>query len=126
MSFMPEEQFDLFNSNISDKQLMPMGLWIVVEVHAYKPGSIFRMSVIWTRKGRKTHKVMKLKPVVLPVTPHEIQPYIEDDWVYGVKKGESYGILLDIDYHGLRQNNDDFKLSFLVEPIEVLDFLASV
>jgi hypothetical protein len=128
MSFMPEEEMALFDSRVTDRQLMPTGLWLVITVHAYRPGSLYKLSVIWHRKGgqRKTYKSMRLKPVVLPETPHDPSPYVSNDWVYGVKDRESYGILLDIDYHGLRHNGAGVEISFQVEPIEVLDLLAGV
>lgn len=129
MTFMPEEA-PLFDSQVTDRQLMPAGLWLVVTVRAraYTPGPLYNLSVLWRRKvrRRKSYKSFKLKPVILPERPHDLDPYVSCDRVYGVKDRESYGILLDIDYHGLRHNDKDVEISFQVEPIVVLDLIAGV
>lgn len=127
MTFMPEEM-PLYDSRIQDRQLMPGGLWLVIQVHVYKPGNMFKLQVTWRRAGekRKGDRAVKLKPIVLPVRPHDPQPYVSDDWIYGVRDKEVYGILLDIDHHGFRHNSVGVELSFVTEPIEVLDILAGV
>lgn len=128
MSFFPDDD-QIFASMVEDHQIMPTGLWIVVKIFAMDPDHPHhRMRVLWNRFGRKTARVMRLKPIVLPVKEHKVRPYVANDWVYGVCHKQVYGILLDIDHHGLRDSatfRTDYKIDFQIERIEVLDMLAS-
>ena len=125
MSFMPEQDLPLFDSFVEDQQMTPLGLWLVVEVRAlHGDKSLYnRLQVIWRRKGRKSFKPMRLKPVVQPVEHHSIAPFVADDWAIGVMHKKTYGILLDIGFHGLH-GGEDYELAFVTEAIELLDMLA--
>jgi len=109
---------------VEDHQFMPTGLWLVVRVFAIDDKQpLHAIRVLWQRRGRKGTKVMRLKPIVLPVVDQEIAPIVSGDWVLGVSHKSVYGILLDIDFHNLRADND-YDIEFQTRAIDLLDVFA--
>lgn len=117
----------LFDIRLVDSQQMPIGYWVVIQVFAPspEPRGLYRMRLLWKRSPkRKKLRTLRIRGPVEPVEVVEVDPFIADDWVWGVEHKKSYGFLVDTHYHCIA-DDEDVHLDSVVQPISVLDMIQA-
>jgi hypothetical protein len=127
MPFAQTDEIPLFDSRLFSQRAAPEGLWLGVEAIAMygDKDEYSRIQVIWRFAADRDPAFNIMRPrQVVRSTAQCVEPFVAGDWIIGLRHKGCYNILIDVDFHQLRDTSQQVEISFITVPIGLLDVIA--